>query len=219
MKPIYYCILLLTFTLGCSPKEDQKELVPPPKKEQPVEIVSEDTIVPPASLDSFQMLIEYPEDIMLYKSRKRGANNGSAHAKKYYHTPDTIGFFYHFLLFYPKPPRIHPSEMFDGMGLIVYRYGKQIGHYGDTNEEFISLWSKVNEPELRTFDLVGKSASDITALLGDNYFTKDKLRIYTSTNKVLVVSMNGDTVDWFRYTILNFEIKSADDLPHDLSEF
>lgn len=199
---------------------DQKSALGPKKsslkKNENSDSTSIDTIEIIKDIDSFALLIESPKDILLYKQRKQGANNGSARAYPHYYKPDSIGFYYKFLLFHPMPTNIHGADWFDGLRVVVYRYGKTIGHYTKDDDVFISLKAKIREPELREFNLVGNSKANIEAFLGENYLIKSDCIVYSSSNKTLVIKLEHGIVSWFKYTILNFEITNIEEIPEDL---
>jgi hypothetical protein len=220
MKTIVYISILCWIIASCS-----MEAKNPGEGVELITIqtdsITVDTLKPEIILDSFAMLIEYPEDIVLYKSRKKGSNSGGANIADYYYRPDSVGFYLGFLLFHPMPLNYRGSEgdWFDGLRVGVYRYGTKIGHYHDSTEVFISLKAKLQEPELRSFNLVGKSADYVKGMLGKKYKSLDSCMIYSSTNKVLVVHLLNEKVTWFKYVILQNDFTDFEEIPTSLTKY
>jgi hypothetical protein len=219
VKMILICFLGSLLVISCSTESAGSRNL---QDEAPSIKVDLDSINPDSSqgLSSsnlFTNLIEYPEDIILYKSRKKGANNGGGRVPDFCYKPDSVGFYLGFLLFYPEPINLRDkSEWFDGLRVSVYRFGTEYGHYRDSSDIFISLKTKVQEPELRSFNLVGKSRGYIKDMLGDRYVTTDGCMIYSRTNKVLVINFKDDKVAWFKYTILQKNFREYEMIPAKL---
>ena len=166
--------------------------------------------IPKQENQNIIQLLENPLDIVEYKRLKRSANNGGGRKQPYFYRPDYPGFFYSYFIFGGKSE--HTPY------LTVYKKGSKIGYYSDTNEEFIQVWSAVEDKDLGEADLARKKIADIKSKFGPQYVETDTHLIYQHKRCILVIRKAGSICRWFKIARLNKSFKNLEDLPEEIFE-
>ncbi len=231
MKTLVYSLLALVL-FACSTGET-------PEATPAVDTIAVDTIAvalpadtatlpEPIAVDSatlaFQQFMENPLNLVDYKNAKMGSNSSVAQNNAHYFRPDSVGFYYRYMLFtpYQRPKvsqRIDEGDLFhNGVNIITYMYGKVVGRFHDHNEMLISFRSRYNDSDLGQADLVGKSREDIIDLLGEPPIEEGTLLIYHYNNNALALSMEDGNVVQFKYVKLNQPL-TPDNIPEVVTTY
>jgi hypothetical protein len=93
-----------------------------------------------------------PINLVYFKRIKGISNSGSAKVGQWIYRPKKPGFFYQYILF-STPKRYPEGTRFSGFSVVVYKFGKEVGDYYDTNEMLIAIWCRLRDPDLGQADL------------------------------------------------------------------
>lgn len=155
-------------------------------------------------------LLERPIDLVAFKKACRG-NNGGFRKQPYFFEPKKEGFYYKYFLFM----QCGCSTDFNDLVVVVYKFGKKIQTYSNTNEKLVAIAGACQSKELNECNLVGKAWSSICAIYGNNYLTIGAKRIYAHKGNLLILDLNEqEQIVYFKYLKTNLkEIKTVDDIP------
>lgn len=185
----------------------------------------------PNNRERLNELLSNPIDLASYKAEYGKSNSGNANPEEVYFQPDTIGFYYQFMLFYKlrKMLESHPSEsdLFRDFRLITYKYGDNPGYFNDTNEELIAIECAMKNETLGELDFVGMGKVEFE----EKYGVPDRINImqavYVFNQTVLSLhyvstkDIPGDRikVDWFKLVQVNDKFVLDEALPVYLTEY
>jgi len=118
--------------------------------------------------DELAAFLAAPIDLVAFKKKKGSSNSGSFKASRWIYRPKRPGFFYQYMLF-STPEGYGESERFSGFSVAVYKFGREVGDYYDTNEVLVAIWSRLRDPDLGQADLVGRLVPEIKARFGEPF--------------------------------------------------
>jgi len=153
-----------------------------------------------------------PIDLVTFKEKKGPSNSGSFKENPWIYRPEEPGFFYQYKLF-GTPARFSDGERLRGFSVVVYKFGKKIGDYYDSNETLIAIWSRLRDPDLGQADLVGKSVPEIKERFGEPFAAVGDVLIYHHHGRALSVHTKDGTVDWFKYVRLSRGLEAPGAVP------
>src|SRR5437870_2257483 len=123
-------------------------------------------VQPTTQEEELAAFLAAPIDLAAFKRQKGSSNSGSWRASRWFYRPKAPGFFYQYLLF-PTPQRYSESERFTGFSIVVYKFGKRVGDYHDTNETLVVIWCRLRDPDLGRANLVGAPVPEIKSRFGE----------------------------------------------------
>ncbi|MEL7003710.1 MAG: hypothetical protein AAFN93_13390, partial [Bacteroidota bacterium] len=85
--------------------------------------------------------------------------------------------------------------------------------FDSIEETLVEIQCSINDSDLNSLDIVGKSIDEIKELFGDELFEKDGMKVFGHANRILVIKMNDNQVEAFKYLRL---IEPFDMLKDDL---
>ena len=168
-------------------------------------------------------LFNQPLEVKTYKKAKRGANSGTLLPKPYFYQPPDPGLFYEYFWFYELRPKF-PQESFDGLRLKTYIHDQTIGTYEDVSESFIGIKSRLEDPDLRLLNLVGKTEDYLTQTFGfQSVAGRPDYIIEWYGRDVLIIHLKGHSsgqrvVEWFNFIRTGLDFRK-DSLPEELWYF
>ena len=165
--------------------------------------------------DELAAFLSAPIDLIAFKNKKGPSNSGSIKASPWIYKPKEPGFFYRYMLF-TTPMRYSEGERFFGFSVVVYKFGKEIGDYYDSNETLVAIWCRLNDPDLGQANLVGRFASEIKTRFGKPFTVIGDVLIYHSNGRALSVHTKDGVVDWFKYVRLSRDIDTPKAVPEPL---
>jgi hypothetical protein len=169
-------------------------------------------------------LLSTPFDLQNFKKVKGQSNSGGASKKLYYFKPETKGIYYRFFLFRPltgykyiaNGKRTIEVRMENGLQIITFKpFGKYQYDYYDPTETLIEVTARYNDKDLPELAFIGLDTVSIKSKLGDKILRKGSCFIYYHNKNVLTLRINNGTVDWLKYTRLNFKINKSN-IPNGL---
>lgn len=154
-----------------------------------------------------------PINLVAFKKKKGISNSGSLRAKekRWFYKPKKTGFFYRYMLF-PTPGQYSEGERFFGFSVIVYKFGRKIGDYNNTNEILTAIWCRLKDPDLGPANLVGKPVTEVKELFGLPFTTRGDVIIYMHSRHILSLHINDGIVDWFKYARLRRDINESSEV-------
>ena len=162
------------------------------------------------------VFLSVPIDLITFKNKKGPSNSSqlkaSSKTTSWIYRPKNQGFFYQYMLF-PTPTRYSEGERFFGFSVVVYKFGKKIGDYYDSNETLIAIWSRLNDPDLGQANFVGRFVSEVKARFGEPSAVVGDVLIYHFNGRALSVHTKDGAVDWFKYVRLNRDLDSHGTVP------
>jgi hypothetical protein len=163
--------------------------------------------------DQLAAFLEAPIDLVAFKKKKGGSNSGSVGttAKRWFYRPTQPGFLYQYVLF--ATPEGGEGQRFDGFSVVVYKFGKTIGRYEDTNEMLVAIWCRLRDPDLGQADFVGTRVSDLKSRFGEPFATIGDVLVYQQGRRALSVNTKGGIVAWYKYLRLSREIDAPGAVP------
>ncbi len=161
-----------------------------------------------------------PLNTVHYKERHRGANSSTfTNYQPYTYLPDSTGHMYRYFWFHDLRRRSETKDdAFNGLELYTFIFGESIGTYEDVKEEFIGVKSRLPDHFLGALDLVNKPVSYIENEIGISK-TNDNFWIATHDRDYLILHVENDSVDWFKFIKTNLKDASFDKLPPSLLTF
>ena len=153
-----------------------------------------------------------PIDLIAFKKKKGPCNSSSFKASPLIYRPKKPGFFYQYKLFV-TPTRYNEGERFRYFYVVVYKFGKEIGDYYDSNEMQVAIWCRLKDPDLGQADLVGKLVPEIKARFGEPFAVFGDILIYHRQGRALSVHTKDGAVDWFNYVRLSRNIDAPGAVP------
>jgi len=169
-------------------------------------------VKPTKQKDQLAAFLVAPIDLVRFKRSKGQSNSGGFHASRWFHRPKEPGFFYQYMLFL-TPRQYTEGERFDGFSIVVYKLGKEVGDYYDTNEILVAVWCRLKDPDLGQADLVGMLVPEIKARFGEPFAVIGDVLVYQLDRRALSVHTNGGAVDWFKYVRLSRDIDGPRAVP------
>ncbi|NOQ74125.1 MAG: hypothetical protein GQ574_19110 [Crocinitomix sp.] len=170
-------------------------------------------------------LLANPIDLENYKAEYGTSNSGNAIQEESYFQPDTVGFYYQYMLFHKLRNLLesHPSEsdLFQNFRIITYKYGETVGNFYDTNEEFIAIECAMKNETLGELDLVGMELNEVE----DKFGVPDRIgtmqSFYFANQTVLALNFgaaidsqnNRSEVTWFKIVHVNEAFNLDDPIP------
>jgi hypothetical protein len=188
-----------SLALSGSIQEQARSRVKPPVK-------------PTKQKDELAAFLAAPIDLVAFKRKKGSSNNGAFKASRWFYKPKKTGFFYHYMLF-GTPKEYSEVDRFSGFSIVVYKFGKEVGDYYDTNEMLVGIWCRLRDPDLGQADLVGRLVSEIKARFGEPFAVVRDVRVYQRRGRALSVHTKDGAVDWFKYVWLSREINAPEEVP------
>lgn len=176
---------------------------------------AEDSILVPV-MNHFDSIMAEPFDLKDFKRAKRGSHSGVGTSTPESYKPDSNGVYIRFFLFAKRPEGLSTSEWFNGEVLTVYKFGDKVGFYGDTNEILIEIKSAYPDEDLGHLDIVGRSIEHVVQKYNHGASIDGEYAFMSSDNKILVMHLSENNIDWFRYVVLDHEIREDDGLPSHL---
>jgi len=155
-----------------------------------------------------QEILESPIDLIKFKKQMMFTNSGG-HQERYFHKPDCKGFYYEYFGFEDTLSNGEPFTFIDRINLIVYKKGKVVGDYYDSNEILIMIKSKTKDNRLGSLNLVGKSFDELINSIGKPTLTLSNSIIYQDSKfRTLILKLNNEKVTWIKYVWMNTDFKS-----------
>lgn len=161
-------------------------------------------------------LFNEPLDLPKYKA-ETNANSGIKTKKEYHYQPDTIGSHYRYFWFHHLRGKFREEAATD-LSIHSYVYGNTIGNYSEVTEELISVKSRLPDPKLQNFNLVGMSKEDIEEYYGFSNGLGD-LRWEKHNDDLIVLHFQDNLVEWFNYVHTNLGDQHFYLLPGELHNF
>lgn len=179
----------------------------------------------PAGKNLLQFLGK-PLDLVQWKNMKGISNNGAAKrpaGEKTYHRPPERGFYYQYFNFpifgQTKRGDTAPREGWGDVVVVVYKFGQTVGDYYDKREVLIEIGARARDCDLGEANLVGQDLKSITERFGGGFIGKGDVIVYCMDRKALALGVRDGKVEWFHYVRINFDIRSAADIPAWLMEY
>jgi len=166
-------------------------------------------------------LLNNPFDLQKFKKKKGQSNSGGANKKAYYFKPNEKGFMMRFMLFPPYGGYMGKDTSFlikypEAITIITFKpNGKHQDMFLDPNETLIEITLRLNDKDLPQLAFVGIDTTSIKEKLGSDFFRKDNCFIYANKKAALTLKISGKSVQWVKYTRLNFEM-NANNIPTEL---
>ncbi len=161
-------------------------------------------------------LFNKPLDLVDYKKKKRGSNSSPWTKRAYYYQPDSIGTYFNYFYFQQLMPRYSTEDLFEGLVVKTYIYGREIGNYENVSEELIGIKSKLEDLDLGSLNIVGLAQDDLLDRFNispsENYIVKEH------NGDLLIIHFENGKVNWFNYLRSNLDL-SNDPLPEELKYF
>ena len=232
MKKILFLIFLCHITISCSNNVDEKENLKKRDLSFTKDTTNADSIGRDSILQDTLMVIteksylesflENPIDLQQFKKDYGPSNSGGMNGGLLY-KPDSAGMYLRFMLFNGNSDRnrklrISEGQKFKQLQFYVYRYGKTVGDFFDTNEILVGFKCKLEDESLGKANLVGKTEKEIIDLFGNGYSSYKNYRIYENNNRVLSLYITESKVLWVKYYHLASPF-SKDNIPALLLEF
>jgi hypothetical protein len=173
---------------------------------------SKPVVMPARPKDNLAAFLASPLDLAAFKKKKGSSNNGAVKKNPYFYKPQKTGFFYQYMLF-PSPRQYNEGERFNGFSIVVYKFGKKVGDYSETNETLVGIWCRLKDPDLGAADLVGSPVSKIKERFGEPFAVVGDVLVYQHQGKALSIHAKDAVVDWFKYVRLNREMASPGAVP------
>jgi len=170
--------------------------------------------------NSTKSLLSQPFDLQAFKKKKGGANS-SGNRKYNYFFKSGKGVYWSFFLFPPIAGYIGevPSKdihLEDGLEITTFQpQGKNQNKYIDPEETLIQVIERYNDIDLPELAFVGLNKDKIKKKLGQWQIQKDNCIVYFHLNYLLTLHIKDGTVNWVKYTRLNFPV-TKDNIPADL---
>jgi hypothetical protein len=183
-------------------------------------------VKPDPAGQNLRRFLEKPVDWVQWKNMKGISNNGAATrpaGEKSYYKPSERGFYYQYFNFpiFGQNTRgdSTPREGWGDVVVVVYKFGQTVGDYYDKREVLIEIGAHVRDCDLGEANLVGMNVSDIMKKFGDGFIKKNDVMVYCLDGKALALGIRGGKIDWFHCVRINFDIRSAEDIPAWLLEY
>ena len=169
-------------------------------------------------------LLTTPFDLQNFKKVKGQSNSGGASKKLYYFKPDTKGMYYRFFLFQPLTgykyvaggKRTIEVRLQNGLQIITFKpFGKYQYDYSDPTETLIEVIAHYNDKNLQELAFIGLDTLSIKSKLGNKFLRKGGCFIFHYDKNVLTLKIKNGTVDWLKYTRLNFKL-NKNNIPNGL---
>jgi hypothetical protein len=170
------------------------------------------TVKPTGPEDELAAFLTAPIDLVAFKKKKGPSNNGAFKASRWIYRPKRPGFFYQYMLF-STPREYRESERASGFSVVVYKFGKEVGDYYDTNEMLVAIWCRLSDPDLGHADLVGRLVPEIKARFGEPFAVVGDVLVYQRHGRALSVHTKDGAVDWFKYVWLSRNIDAPGAVP------
>jgi hypothetical protein len=158
-----------------------------------------------------------PIDLVAFKKKKGSSNSGAFKASSWIYRAKRPGFFYQYMLF-STPRGYSESDRFSGFRVVVYKFGKEVGDYYDTNEALVAIWSRLKDPDLVQADLVGRLVPEIKARFGEPLTVAGDILVYQRQGRALSLHTKDGAADWFKYVWLSRDIDAYGGVPDLLLE-
>ena len=163
-------------------------------------------------------LLKDPIDLKKYKKRKRGANSSTRMPNSYDYTPDTVGHHFYYFWFHELRRRYRSeAASTDAVVIKSYIYGKEIGWYSKVDEALIGLKCRIEDEDLGQLNLVGKDTDYLNETYG--LVQTQEFMLGAHQGLLLLLHINNEKVDWFRYRRTNLDINGLDDVPSELRQY
>ena len=225
---IFLCIITFSCSNYISQKENQKEDVTFVKDDSIdtkaiiKDSILQDTLKVVVEKSYLESFLENPIDFQQFKKDYGPSNSGGINGGPLY-KPDSVGMYLRFMLFNGNRDRnrklgISEGQKFKELQFYVYRYGKTVGDFFNTNEILVGFKCKFKDPSVKKADLVGKTKKEINVLFGNEYIRYKNYRIYEKNNRVLSLCFDGQIVLWTKYYHLMSPVHK-DNIPELLLEF
>ena len=165
-----------------------------------------------------------PFDLYKFKKKKYGALSGGESFENYHYKPKQKGGIgYYFYMFEPRSANYSKNmrrsdvgyiyygdrrlkrKVLNQLGLVIKTYqpnDKFKNKYLNPNEIMIELTAQYNDYDLHEMDFVGLDSLEIVKQFGKESFYKRNCMVYTKDNIALILNINNNRVDWFRYVLL-----------------
>jgi len=169
-------------------------------------------VKPTKQSEALTAFLTAPIDFITFKGKKGPSNSGSFKANPWIYRPKEPGFFYQYKLF-GTPTQYSEGERFRGFSVVVYKFGKEIGDYYDSNETLVAIWCRLRDSDLGQADLVGRFVPEIKARFGEPFAVVGGILIYHRHGRALSVHTKDGTVDWFKYVRLSRDIDAPGAVP------
>ncbi len=144
-----------------------------------------------AERERLNALLANPLNLQNYKAEYGTSNSGSATKQDFFFKPDTVGFYYQYMLFYQllNILKSHPSEsdLFHEFRIIVYKYGEDVGSFYASNEELIGIECAIKNETLGELDLVGMERNEVIERFGHPDRVEKEQAIYLFNQTVLAL--------------------------------
>lgn len=194
---IVWSLLLLSIIVSCGSENndtdinekldlDSTEMDVLIEKSNDLENVAEHISVERERLNA---ILAAPLNLKNYKAEYGTSNSGSATKQDFFFKPDTVGFYYRYMMFHQLRNILnsHPSEsdLFHKFRIIVYKYGTDVGGFYADNEELIGIECAIKNETLGELDLVGLERSEVEKKFGNPDRVEKKQTFYLSNQTVL----------------------------------
>ena len=214
-------IFLLILIVGCNGESNKVESIKI-EKEASVQLdtmlidstIMVEEVLSPERI-KLEELLNNPLDLENYKTEYGTSNNGAAATRDLYYQPDTMGFYYRYMLFHKLRNVLvsHPSEsdLFYKFQIVVYKFGETVGDFYDANEELIAIECAMENETLGDLNLYGMENVEVEQKFGEPDRVEEMQSFYVNDNAVLSLhytlmsdSMNERIkVDWFKLVHIN----------------
>jgi hypothetical protein len=176
-------------------------------------------------------LLANPIDLVSYKAEYGTSNSGHASQHDLFFRPDTVGFYYRYMLFHKLrsvlPTRPSESDLFENFRLITYKYGDSPGNFYDSDEELIAIECAMENETLGELDLVGLGPHEIKKRFGKPDRSEMLDDLYYSNQTVLTINYTrlwddpADSwrVNWFKLVRVSPEFDLSNPLPEFLKSY
>lgn len=170
------------------------------------------SVKPLKQKDELAAFLAAPIDLVSFKRKKSGSNSGGLSVNSWFYRRRQPGFFYQYMLF-DTPERYSESDRFSGFSIVVYKFGKRIGDYADTNEMLVAIWCRLRDSDLGQANLVGAPVPEIKARFGEPFAVVGDNLVYHRDGRALSVHTKDGAVDWFKYVRLSRHIDAPGAVP------
>ena len=168
-------------------------------------------------------LLNAPLDLETFKKEWGPSNSGGGSNNGILDIPDTTGQVYRYFLFHKLRSVLpdHPSEgeLLNNFIITVFKYGKEIGDFYDSNEKLLMIACSLDNPELGELNWYGQSTVQIMDKYGPPQYEKENCLIYQIKNKTITAHLNNEQVDWYKYVLLNESVDLSKEIPGILLDF
>ncbi len=153
-------------------------------------------------------LLNEPLDLINFKKEYGSSHSGSGNFSNVFDQPDSLGFLYSYFFFYKLKQvtknQYSTDDLFDGFRIYVYKFGEEVGRFSDTNEVLMGIECRLELSVLDDLNVVGMEKQGLTDWLGEPQIKEsEQLYIYQIDNKVLSAHIENNTIDWFKYAVIN----------------